>query len=675
MTFPKQRTWWLMAGILTVSLLFIWWADSALVYAADCVAGPHSGTLGASQDWCPENNPHLITGTVIVPNGVTLTLRPGVVVRANSGTWLRVDGTLTAIGTPTQPITLTSSADSGPGQWGGIYLTSGEADLRHVTIRYAGQYNTWGYAAINVAYSTLNLENSVVRDSANPSVADYGVHLCCTSGNASAVISNTLFTNLGDSAADYAVFTGGASNPITVTNSVFQDNAGYPIQTAAAILHQVTGNTFSGNGLNRVLVLGGNVADRAHATVQAGLEGYELNGQLHVPAGQTWYIDPGVTLMARSGTDVRVHGHLEAIGTPTQPITFTSATNTAPEQWGSLYMQDGSADLRYVTIRYGGQLIPGNLVAGALFLQSTGGPTRHFNLDHVTVRDNAYSRGGTEYAMSINGGTVTMNATSVISNGNTATGDYGVNISNAVVTATHSLVQNNAGRGLHIAGGRMQMTCGTISGNGEDGIRISGGSGSAFIGTGIYNNAGMGLNNTTVQTVTATYNWWGDLSGPGGQGPGSGDEVSANVEYTPWLSAEGCFTGLFIHKTAEDVNGAPLYAGDQVRYTIHVTNTGNLVQTNLVVTDTLPSGVTFVSASPAGYTGPNPLQWAINTLDPNAWWTATLTVTVDNGVAVIGGNVAQASSEQQPTVQTGAVLPPEGGTVFQRTFLPLVVQE
>lgn len=674
MAIPKYRLGQLILILLIVSLLSGGWAKGPSVYAADCVAGPHSGTLTASQDWCPQDNPHLITGAVTVPDGVTLTLRPGVIVKAYSGTYLYVAGTLTAIGTPSQPITLTSSADSGPGQWGGIFLHNGEADLRHVTLRYTGQSSFWSdRAAIYVAYSTLNLENSVVRDSAYADWTDYGVIVCCASNSASAVISNTLFANLGNSTADYAVYTGGSTNPITVTNSIFQNNAGYPIHTVAEVVHQITGNTFSGNGFNRILVGGYNFANQGRLTAQTGLEGYELKEALGLQTGHTLFIDPGVMLMTRSNKDIRIHGHLEAMGTPTQPITFTSATNTGPEQWGSLYIQEGSADLRYVTIRYGGQLISGNLIAGALLLQSTGG-TKHFNLDHVTVRDNACSGGTSEYALSINGGTVTMNATSVISNGDTAS-DYGIYIYGGVVTATHSIVQNNAGRGVHIAGGRLGMTCGTVSGNGGDGIHIGGGSGSAFIGTGIYNNAGMGLNNTTAQTVTATYNWWGDPSGPGGQGPGSGDEVSANVAYAPWLSSEGCFTGLFIGKAAEDVNGAPLYADDLVRYTIQVTNAGSIMQTNLVVTDTLPSGVTFVSASPSGYAGPNPLKWTVGTLAPGAWWTATVTVTVNSGVAVIGGNVAQASSEQQPTIQTEAVLPPGGGVVYKRVFLPLVIRQ
>ena len=35
----------------------------------------------------------------------------------------------------------------------------------------------------------------------------------------------------------------------------------------------------------------------------------------------------------------------------------------------------------------------------------------------------------------------------------------------------------------------------------------------------------------------ATLNWWGDASGPAGEGPGSGDAVSVNVDYSPWLGA------------------------------------------------------------------------------------------------------------------------------------------
>jgi hypothetical protein len=43
---------------------------------------------------------------------------------------------------------------------------------------------------------------------------------------------------------------------------------------------------------------------------------------------------------------------------------------------------------------------------------------------------------------------------------------------------------------------------------------------------------------TTAPAVDAESNWWGDASGPSGQGPGTGDAVSTNVDFEPWLMEE-----------------------------------------------------------------------------------------------------------------------------------------
>gem|GEM_PF-1031983 len=51
-------------------------------------------------------------------------------------------------------------------------------------------------------------------------------------------------------------------------------------------------------------------------------------------------------------------------------------------------------------------------------------------------------------------------------------------------------------------------------------------------------NTGYGVRNVDSSvTVNAEYNWWGDSTGPGGVGPGTGDEVSEYVDYEPWLFA------------------------------------------------------------------------------------------------------------------------------------------
>ncbi len=51
----------------------------------------------------------------------------------------------------------------------------------------------------------------------------------------------------------------------------------------------------------------------------------------------------------------------------------------------------------------------------------------------------------------------------------------------------------------------------------------------------IVNNSNYGILNGTGEVLDARYNWWGSNAGPSGEGPGSGDAVSANVDYDPWL--------------------------------------------------------------------------------------------------------------------------------------------
>lgn len=46
-----------------------------------------------------------------------------------------------------------------------------------------------------------------------------------------------------------------------------------------------------------------------------------------------------------------------------------------------------------------------------------------------------------------------------------------------------------------------------------------------------------GINNSDgIGTLDAENNWWGAIDGPSGVGPGSGDSVSNNVDYDPWIA-------------------------------------------------------------------------------------------------------------------------------------------
>jgi len=48
--------------------------------------------------------------------------------------------------------------------------------------------------------------------------------------------------------------------------------------------------------------------------------------------------------------------------------------------------------------------------------------------------------------------------------------------------------------------------------------------------------------------VNAENNWWGDRSGPGGSGPGTGESVSDFIDYEPWIGAT--YTGVRVEEVA-----------------------------------------------------------------------------------------------------------------------------
>lgn len=55
-------------------------------------------------------------------------------------------------------------------------------------------------------------------------------------------------------------------------------------------------------------------------------------------------------------------------------------------------------------------------------------------------------------------------------------------------------------------------------------------------------NLTWGVTNMTGVTVSAERSWWGDPSGPSGAGGGSGDDVSVDVDYSPWYLDEALTT-------------------------------------------------------------------------------------------------------------------------------------
>ncbi len=173
-------------------------------------------------------------------------------------------------------------------------------------------------------------------------------------------------------------------------------------------------------------------------------------------------------------------------------------------------------------------------------------------------------------------------------------------------------------------------------------------------------------------SINANYTYEGDYPNPSGEPggaiespTGSGVERYQFAELVQPLSAQA---DLEISKfDAPD----PVTVGDNLTYTITVTNRGPDAATNVVVTDTLPSGVTFVSATSSQgsctYDGAVTVTCDLGDIAPNNSVTITIVVTptapgaISNSVTVTSDTLDPDPANNAATAPTEVTEGPIGG--------------
>lgn len=92
-----------------------------------------SGGIYTNTTWTKANNPYIVTDTVVVFPGVTLTIQPGVTVKFNNNKRLELrQAKLISVGTATDSITFTSnSATPTMNSWAGIYINPNTSNNAH----------------------------------------------------------------------------------------------------------------------------------------------------------------------------------------------------------------------------------------------------------------------------------------------------------------------------------------------------------------------------------------------------------------------------------------------------------------------------------------------------------------------------------------------------------------
>jgi len=248
--------------------------------------------------------------TLDVPYGVTLTIDPGAVLKfsgrgkcmdpktspywwnavcnnygngngnGNMGGYanLIVEGTLHAVGTSSQPITLTSVNDNSvgaaigsgspaTGDWSGIISSGGTIDIEHANVSYPN-----GAIASTTRATTLTLSSDVITNTGPTSVEGHWFESANSYMDPSGTISNSTLSGsvnlssgtISNSTVNGSVWVGsgtisnstvngsvsvgsGAVSNNTVTNGIFEDTGTISNNIVTNGIHQEQGGTISNN--------------------------------------------------------------------------------------------------------------------------------------------------------------------------------------------------------------------------------------------------------------------------------------------------------------------------------------------------------------------------------------------------------------------------------------------
>jgi hypothetical protein len=466
-----------------------------------------AGHINSSRTWArlPEIHTYRVLEPVTVVDNTTLTVEPGVTVGIQAGTNLYINGSLSAVGTPTQPITLTRTAGAtqpwGYLQIGGgsvvgdsdasqvsyatiegggsggqmLYVYRSAPTLDHFTLRnssgkgvYVGNVSTdspvsWDTGAVTgstgegvyvaagrVALSNLNIANNGAE----------GVEL--NSADDSQLLNSTVQGNGGEGIRS------SGSDRLLLEGLTIAGNTGYGIYVqfdgagggvgsivrdttvqsngVAARLHPDTlldNVSWTGNTRSEIEWITGRINSSRTWARLPEISTYRVLGDITAPDNTRLSVEPGVTVEMQEYVSLYTPGGFSAVGTPAEPITITRIPG-ATHPWGMIEIGSGNVQGDSDDSRVSYATIEGGGSEGKLVHLYYTSAT----MDHVTVRD------GSSIGIQVSpwaGTQVTMDTVAVTNNAGVA------------------IYHNQPGPSLSYRGL-------TLQGNGTDAVSIGSGS-------------------------------------------------------------------------------------------------------------------------------------------------------------------------------------------------------